>query len=121
MFVDNSGRRAKLLRRFGTFVGVVCLGYAVVLGMAFMGWGTSLTPSSLLPFGGGGPRGSQGPGGNNQQPQGGIGAAPTGVPSGAASPPARPSGTPPAGVATGEPPASAPTATATASASAAAN
>ncbi|WP_405535773.1 hypothetical protein [Streptomyces sp. NBC_00075] len=120
MFVDNSGRRAKLLRRFGTFVGVVCLGYAVVLGMAFMGWGTSLTPSSLLPFGGGGPGGSQGPGGN-QQPQGGFGAAPTGAPTGAATPPARPSGTPPAGVATGEPPASAPTATATASASADAN
>lgn len=120
VFVDNSGRRAKLLRRFGTFVGVVCLGYAVVLGMAFMGWGTSLTPSSLLPFGGGGPGGSQGPGGN-QQPQGGIGAAPTGAPTGAATPPAKPSGIPPVGVATGEPPASAPTATATASASAAAN
>lgn len=120
VFVDNSGRRAKLLRRFGTFVGVVCLGYAVVLGMAFMGWGTSLTPSSLLPFGGGAPGGSQGPGGN-QQPQGGIGAAPTGAPTGAATPPAQPSGIPPAGVATGEPPASAPTATATASASAAAN
>ncbi len=125
VFVDNSGRRAKLLRRFGTFLGVACLGYAVVLGMAFMGWGTSLTPSSLLPFGGGGPGGNQRPDGNqgpggNQQPQGGFGAAPTGVP-GAATPPARPYGTPPAGIATGEPPASAPTATATASASADAN
>ncbi|WP_412180713.1 hypothetical protein [Streptomyces sp. ADMS] len=116
MFVDNSGRRAKLLRRFGTFLGVVCLGYAVVLGMAFMGWGTSLTPSSLLPFGGG-PGANQGPGGN-QQPQGGFGAAPSGAPTGAATPPARPSGTPPTGVATGEPPASAPTATASASAAA---
>ncbi|MGY1500239.1 hypothetical protein ACW4TU_27270 [Streptomyces sp. QTS52] len=110
VFVDNSGRRARLLRRFGTFLGVVCLGYAVVLGMAFMGWGTSLTPSSLLPFGGGGPGGNQGPG-SNQQPQGGFGAAPSGAPT----------GTPPTGVATGRPPASAPTATATASASADAN
>ncbi|MFI1356806.1 hypothetical protein ACH4TV_24975 [Streptomyces sp. NPDC020898] len=116
VFVDNSGRRAKLLRRFGTFLGVVCLGYAAVLGMAFMGWGTSLTPSSLLPFGGNGPGGIQGPGG--QQPQGGIGAAPSGAPTGAAVPPAKPSGTPPTGVATGEPPASAPTATASASAAA---
>ena len=120
VFVDNSGRRAKLLRRFGTFLGVICLGYAVVLGMAFMGWGTSLTPSSLLPFGGNGPRGNQGPG-SNQQPQGGFGAAPTGAPTGAATPPARPSGTPPAGIATGEPPASAPTATAAATASASAD
>ena len=50
VFVDNSGRRARLLRRFGMLVGAVCFGYAVVLGMAFMGWGTSLTPSSLFPF-----------------------------------------------------------------------
>ncbi len=117
VFVDNSGRRAKLLRRFGTFLGVVCLGYAAVLGMAFMGWGTSLNPSSLLPFGGNGPGGNQGPGGNLRQ-QGGLGAAPSGVPSGAATPPVKPSGTPPTGVATGEPPASAPTATASASAAA---
>ncbi|WP_329275890.1 hypothetical protein [Streptomyces sp. NBC_01451] len=120
VFVDNSGRRAKLLRRFGTFLGVVCLGYAFVLGMAFMGWGTSLTPSSLLPFGGGGPGGNQGPG-SNQQPQGGFGAAPSGAPTGAATRPTRPSGSLPTGIATGEPPASAPTATATASASAGAN
>ncbi|MGW0969724.1 hypothetical protein [Streptomyces sp. NPDC002516] len=53
VFVDTSGRRARLLSRIGLLVGVVCLGYAVVLGMAFMGWGTSLTPSSLLPFDGG--------------------------------------------------------------------
>ncbi|NEA68167.1 hypothetical protein [Streptomyces sp. SID12488] len=120
VFVDNSGRRARLLRRFGTFLGVACLGYAVVLGMAFMGWGTSLTPSSLLPFGGGGRVGNQGPG-SNQQPQGGFGAARSGAPTGAVTPPVRPSGAPPAGIATGEPPASAPTATATASASADAN
>nr|WP_177244762.1 hypothetical protein [Streptomyces sp. yr375] len=104
VFVDNSGRRSKLLRRIGILLGVGCVAYAVVLGAAFMGWGTSLTPSSLLPFGGGGPGGGQnsGPGGG-AQPQGGIG-----------SPPARPTGIPPAGVATGEPPSSAPTATASA-------
>ncbi|WP_405817354.1 hypothetical protein OG241_22815 [Streptomyces sp. NBC_01390] len=120
VFVDNSGRRAKLLRRFGTLVGVVCLGYAVVLGMAFMGWGTSLTSSSMLPFGRGGPGGSQRPG-TNQQPQGGFGAARSGAPTGGATPPARPSGTPPAGIATGEPPASTRTITATATASASAD
>ena len=52
MFVDNSGRRARLLRRCGTLLGVVCLGYAVVLGMAFMGWGISASPTELFPFGG---------------------------------------------------------------------
>ncbi|MGW6009067.1 hypothetical protein [Streptomyces sp. NPDC055210] len=114
VFVDNSGRRARLLRRIGTLLGVVCIGYAVVLGMAFMGWGPSLTPSSLLPFGDGGPNGSQnsGPGGG-LQPQGGTG-----------SPPARPTGAPPSGVATGAAPAAAPTASVSApsaSASAAAN
>lgn len=51
VFVDHSGRRSKLLRRIGLLVGVLCLGYAVVLGLAFMGIGTS-SPSSLLPFGG---------------------------------------------------------------------
>ncbi|MET9563273.1 hypothetical protein [Streptomyces tauricus] len=114
VFVDNSGRRAKLLRRIGTLLGIVCIGYAVVLGMAFMGWGTSLTPSSLLPFGAGGPNGGQnsGPGGG-LQPQGGTG-----------SPPARPTGTPPSGVPTGAAPTAAPSASVSApsaSASAAAN
>jgi len=84
VFVDNSGRRARLLRRVGILIGVVCLGYAAVLGMAFMGWGTSLTPSSLFPFGGG--QSGSAPGGN-LQPQGGI--APSGVPTGV------PTGTPP--------------------------
>nr|WP_307057304.1 hypothetical protein [Streptomyces achromogenes] len=51
VFVDTSGRRSRLLRRMGLLLGVGCLVYAVVLGAAFMGWGTSLTPSSLLPFG----------------------------------------------------------------------
>src|SRR5689334_11712377 len=79
VFVDNSGRRARLLRRIGTLTGVVCLGYAVVLGMAFMGWGTSLTPSSLLPFDGG--RAGSAPGGRDgvRQP-GALSGAPTGTP-----------------------------------------
>ncbi|MFD7706445.1 hypothetical protein ACFV6E_29360 [Streptomyces sp. NPDC059785] len=81
VFVDNSGRRARLLRRIGMLLGIACIGYAAVLGMAFMGWGTSLTPSSLLPFGGD----AAAPG--NMQPQGGIapgGARPSGLPTGAA-------------------------------------
>ncbi|WP_247695513.1 hypothetical protein [Streptomyces sp. B93] len=69
VFVDTSGRRAKVLRRIGLLLGVACVGYAVLLGAAFMGWGTSLTPSSLLPFGA---EGGSGPGG-----------APSGTPSGA--------------------------------------
>jgi hypothetical protein len=87
VFVDNSGRRSKLLRRIGLLLGVGCLAYAVVLGAAFMGWGTLLTPSSLLPFGGNG-QGGQGPGG--VRPDGGFGnqvGLPGGTPpSGAASP-----------------------------------
>lgn len=84
VFVDNSGRRARLLRRFGMLVGAVCFGYAVVLGMAFMGWGTSLTPSSLFPFSGG--QAGSAPGGG-LRPQGGGG--PSGGPTGT-----RPSGLP---------------------------
>ncbi|MEV6171262.1 hypothetical protein AB0L99_23875 [Streptomyces sp. NPDC051954] len=104
VFVDNSGRRSKALRRIGVLVGVVCFGYAVVLGMAFMGVGISLNPSQLLPFvggQGGAPGGNQGPGG--YQPQGGV--APTGTP------PVQPTGTPPTGTATGAPPSAAPSAT----------
>ncbi|MFJ4618969.1 hypothetical protein [Streptomyces sp. NPDC088812] len=73
MFVDNSGRRSKLLRRIGLLISVGCLAYAGVLGAAFMGWGTSLTPSSLLPFGGNGQgaEGGQGPAGI--RPDGGVG------------------------------------------------
>jgi hypothetical protein len=89
VFVDTSGRRSKLLRRIGLFIGVVCLAYAGVLGAAFMGWGTSLNPSSLLPFDNG--QSGQGPGGF--QPQGGIGrqaglpsGKPSALPSGAATP-----------------------------------
>lgn len=63
MFVDNSGRRARLLRRLGMLAGAVCLGYAVVLGLAFMGWGISSSPAQLIPFGDGGapPRGGMAP------------------------------------------------------------
>jgi hypothetical protein len=96
VFVDNSGRRARLLRRCGTLLGVVCLGYAVLLGMAFMGWGISASPSDLFPFGGGGGRsGAPGGGGNGPQPQGGV--APEGIPSGA------PGGTVPSGAPTAVP------------------
>ncbi|WP_369233985.1 hypothetical protein AB5J56_19380 [Streptomyces sp. R21] len=101
MFVDNSGRRARLVRRLATLLCVLSLGYVVVLGLAFMGWGTSLS-DSITPFGGG--QAGTAPGGN--QPQGGRGGvAPTGTP------PAKPTGTPPSGAATG----SAPTPTASAS------
>ncbi|MFE7442437.1 hypothetical protein [Streptomyces chartreusis] len=89
MFVDNSGRRSKLLRRLGLLLGVACLGYAVVLGMAFMGVGTSLSPSQLLPFANGqGAPGGTGPG---TVPQGGRG-NPVAPPSG--TPTAPPSGAP---------------------------
>ncbi|MEV6618217.1 hypothetical protein AB0N31_31010 [Streptomyces sp. NPDC051051] len=87
VFVDNSGRRSRLLRRIGLLMGVGCLVYAAVLGAAFMGWGTSLNPSSLLPFGGNAQEG-QGPGG--MRPDGGLGnqiGLPGGTPpTGAASP-----------------------------------
>ncbi|MFF1304943.1 hypothetical protein [Streptomyces sp. NPDC058307] len=103
MFVDNSGRRSKMLRRIGLLLGVLSLGYAVVLGLAFMGIGVSST--TLLPFAGGGPGGSSNSGPGGLQPQGGLG-----------TPPAQPTGAPPAGAATGAPPSAVPTATATASA-----
>ncbi|MFE3602695.1 hypothetical protein [Streptomyces sp. NPDC059142] len=52
VFVDASGRRARLLRRAGMALGAVTLGYVAVLGLAFMG-GISLSPSQILPFDGG--------------------------------------------------------------------
>ncbi|QJS10583.1 hypothetical protein HKX69_14555 [Streptomyces argyrophyllae] len=70
MFVDTTGRRSKALRRLGLFLGAVCLAYAGVLAAAFMGWGTSLNPSSLLPFGASA-EGGRAPGG--MRPEGGIG------------------------------------------------
>ncbi|MBU6531936.1 hypothetical protein [Streptomyces mayonensis] len=100
VFVDSSGRRARLLRRLGLLVGAVCVGYAAVLGLAFMGVGISVNPSSLLPFGAGGdgPGGPGGPGGaggsgpgGGAGPQGGV--APTGSPP-SAGPSASPSAVP---------------------------
>ncbi|MGA5893846.1 hypothetical protein [Streptomyces venetus] len=83
VFVDNSGRRARLLRRCGLLLGAVCVGYAAVLGAAFMGWGTSLTPSQLLPFAGAGPGGGrpqgEGPGGPGGAPPSGVPSAPSQV------------------------------------------
>lgn len=92
VFVDSSGRRARLLRRAGLLLGTVCVGYAAVLGLAFMG-GISLTPSQLLPFDGG-PAAEAGPGSGTRP---GYGMPPDGAvpPSGAPSPgPAAPSGEP---------------------------
>ncbi|MEW2283484.1 hypothetical protein [Streptomyces sp. NPDC047841] len=70
MFVDTTGRRSKVLRRLGLFLGAVCLAYAGVLAAAFMGWGTSLNPSSLLPFGA---RAEDGRAPGGIRPEGGIG------------------------------------------------
>ncbi|RSS06332.1 hypothetical protein EF913_04175 [Streptomyces sp. WAC04189] len=101
VFVDNSGRRARLLRRLGLLLGAVCVGYAAVLGLAFLGIGTSLNPSSLLPFGGGQDGGGPAPGGGTG-PQGGAlptGPPPTGAP---------PSGAPAAPGPTASPPPTAP-------------
>ncbi|HWU09150.1 MAG TPA: hypothetical protein VN520_22675 [Streptomyces sp.] len=89
VFVDSSGRRAKLLRRAGVLLGAVCVGYAAVLGLAFMG-GISLTPAQLLPFDGG-PAAEAGPGGRMQPGYG--------MPPGGSAPPA-PDGAAPSGRAT---------------------
>nr|WP_234317239.1 MULTISPECIES: hypothetical protein [Streptomyces] len=70
VFVDTTGRRSKVLRRLGLFLGAVCLAYAGVLAAAFTGWGTSLNPSSLLPFGTGAD-GGRAPG--LLRPEGGTG------------------------------------------------
>ncbi|MGW3287687.1 hypothetical protein ACWDR3_23965 [Streptomyces sp. NPDC001002] len=114
VFVDNSGRRSKLLRRIGLFVSVLCLGYAAVLVLAFMGIGTSINPSSLLPFGNGqaGPAGNgNAPGGYRQQGSIGnqVGGRPSGLPS-----------APPSGIPTTSPSTS-PSTSSSSSASAAAN
>jgi hypothetical protein len=87
VFVDASGRRARLLRRLGLLVGAVCVGYAGVLGLAFMGWGTSLAPSSLLSFGDGQAAGATGPGGpGGGAAAGGRGSSPSADASVTASP-----------------------------------
>ncbi|MCQ4206562.1 bifunctional polysaccharide deacetylase/glycosyltransferase family 2 protein [Streptomyces longispororuber] len=93
VFVDSSGRRARLLRRLGLVLGATCAGYVVLLALAFMGVGIPLSSSDLLPFGGsqaGVPGGAPGDGG---------GPAPGAAPTGAAS--AIPSGTPPSGLPAG--------------------
>ncbi|MEU9317402.1 hypothetical protein [Streptomyces sp. NPDC048295] len=76
VFVDGSGRRARLLRRAGIALGVACVGYAGVLVLAFVG-GISMSPSQLLPFGGA-PAARSGPAGNT--PPGAEGAPPDGRP-----------------------------------------
>ncbi|MEU4307722.1 hypothetical protein [Streptomyces rochei] len=110
MFVDNSGRRARLLRRLGLLLGAVCVGYAAVLGLAFLGIGTSLNPSSLLPFGGGQDGGGPAPGGGTG-PQGG--ALPTGAPPTGAPPSGAPTAPGPTASSTPTAPSGAPTAHAT--------
>ncbi|WP_217170191.1 hypothetical protein [Streptomyces sp. AC512_CC834] len=108
VFVDSTGRRARLLRRFGLLLGAVCVGYAAILGLAFMGVGISVNPASLLPFGAGGGGGDgPGPGGGGARPQGGVaptGAPPSGAPTGAprsGGPAASPSALPTAGATAG--------------------
>lgn len=48
MFVDASGRRARIIRRAGMAVAGACAGYAVLLGVAFVG-GTPFAPATLIP------------------------------------------------------------------------
>ncbi|MER6140061.1 hypothetical protein ABT174_08380 [Streptomyces sparsogenes] len=48
VFVDSSGRRARLLRRAGVLAGITLLGYTMVLALAFMG-GTPFAPETLIP------------------------------------------------------------------------
>ncbi|MEV6162945.1 hypothetical protein AB0L71_13645 [Streptomyces sp. NPDC052052] len=96
VFVDSSGRRARLLRRAGIALGVSCVGYAAVLGLAFMG-GISVSPSQLLPFGGtpaaqGGPAGGMPPGAAVAPPSGSPGVGADGSLSPAASPSASATG-----------------------------
>ncbi|MFJ6465313.1 hypothetical protein ACIQM0_30515 [Streptomyces sp. NPDC091387] len=74
VFVDSSGRRARLLRRAGIALGIACAGYTAVLGLSFMG-GISLSPSALLPLDGA-PATPGGPGGDIP-PGSGTGAPPT--------------------------------------------
>lgn len=48
VFVDSSGGRRRLLRKFGWLLGVVCLGYAVLLGISLVG-GSAGAPDVLIP------------------------------------------------------------------------
>ncbi|MFJ9682500.1 hypothetical protein ACIRP2_31275 [Streptomyces sp. NPDC101194] len=90
VFVDSSGRRARLLRRAGIALGIACVGYVAVLGLAFAG-GISMSPSRLLPFGSapaaqGGPAGNTPPGTEGAPPGDRPGAGAGGQFSSAASP-----------------------------------
>jgi hypothetical protein len=92
VFVDSSGRRARLLRRAGLALGALCLGYVALLGLAFMGVGIPLTSSDLLPFGsseagGGGPGAGTGAG-TGAGPGDGPAPVGTAAPSDAPTPPA---------------------------------
>ncbi|MDX3225865.1 hypothetical protein [Streptomyces sp. ME19-01-6] len=48
VFVDLSGRRARLLRQAGVIAGAAVLGYTALLGAGFSG-GTSVAPDTLAP------------------------------------------------------------------------
>ncbi|MEU1665558.1 hypothetical protein ABZ547_18480 [Streptomyces sparsogenes] len=48
VFVDLSGRRARLLRHAGVVAGSVVLGYTALLGAGFSG-GTAVAPDTQLP------------------------------------------------------------------------
>ncbi|MEU2671021.1 hypothetical protein ABZ622_19525 [Streptomyces sp. NPDC007164] len=96
VFVDSTGRRARVLRRAGIALGVACAGYAAVLGLAFVG-GISVSPSQLLPFDGapasrGGPAGNMPPGAEGAPPSARPGVGAGGPPSSASSPSASATG-----------------------------
>ncbi|MDW6058561.1 hypothetical protein SAZ11_11360 [Streptomyces sp. FXJ1.4098] len=48
VFVDSSGRRARVFRRVGVVAGIASVGYATVLAVAIMG-GTPFAPETLIP------------------------------------------------------------------------
>lgn len=48
VFVDSSGRRARVFRRVGLVAGIASVGYATVLAVAIMG-GTPFAPETLIP------------------------------------------------------------------------
>ncbi|MFZ3558526.1 MULTISPECIES: hypothetical protein [unclassified Streptomyces] len=85
VFVDSSGRRARLLRRFGIAVCVGCAGYVVLLCLAFMGFGIPLTSSDLLPFGDAGNGGRAPAGPRLGAPAGTVPDGPSATPSSSAS------------------------------------
>ncbi|MGO4418943.1 hypothetical protein AB4Z54_09330 [Streptomyces sp. MCAF7] len=48
VFVDLSGRRARLLRHAGVVAGAAVIGYTALLGTGFSG-GTAVAPDTLAP------------------------------------------------------------------------